>query len=121
MLTVYTYLQKKPANCLDLSTVPLDQLVESSLAIVRHQKNVHIWFGYLDGWMLSPQEETQLRKILRAFPCSVVSCFPISFSHAWKNEIETIYTAQVNGDSHPHHNGCAVHDGSSFGHKQVSE
>ncbi len=120
MLDVYTYPRKAPKNCIDLSGLPLDEIVDAALAVYQHQKDVDIWLGYLDGWMLAPQEETRLRKVIRAFRCGVVSCFPISFSHAWKNEINTIYTVQLNGDSNPDNNGRAVYDGGSFGHKQVS-
>lgn len=119
MLDVYTFPRKAPRKCIDLSTLPLDELVEAALSVYHHQKDVEIWFGYLDGWMLTPQEETRLRKVLRAFSCGVVSCFPIAFSHAWKNEIKTIYTAQVNGDSNSDDNGRSVYDGRSTGHKQV--
>jgi hypothetical protein len=119
MLNIYTFPKKSPKHCIDLSGIPLDELVGAALAVYAHQRNVEVWFGYLDGWMLTPQEETQLRKVVRAFPCGVVSCFPVSFSHAWKNEINTIYTAQVNGDSNSDNNGCSVHNGSTFGHEQA--
>jgi len=120
MLTVYTYKIPKPANAIDFSLTPLDTLVESALAVLSHQKTATIWFGYLDGWMLTPQEETLLRKVIRAFPCVVVSRFPLSFSLAWKNEIDSIYTAEKHGDSNSHNNGGAVHDRSSSGHDKVS-
>lgn len=119
MLTVYTYPRKSPNNCIDMSGIPLNELTESLLAIFHHQKNVSIWFGYLDGWMLTPHEETLIRKVIRTFPCYVVSHFPVSFSYAWKNEIDTIYTAELNGDSNTDNNGSSVYDGCSFGHKQT--
>ncbi len=121
MLTVYTYPAKAPKDCINLSGIPLDTLVESALSVYHHQKHVKIWFGYLDGWMLSPHEETLLRKVIRAFPCSVVSCFPIAFSHAWKNEIDTIYTEQLNGVPDTHDNGCSVYNGGSTGHEQTGK
>lgn len=119
MLDVYVYPRKAPKGSIDFSGLCLDELVDAALAVYHHQKNVEIWFGYLDGWMLTPHEETQLRKVIRSFSCGVVSCFPVSFSHAWKNEINTIYTAQVNGDSNPDNYGSSVHDGRAFGYKQV--
>lgn len=119
MLDIYTFPRKAPKDSIDFSGIALDELVESALAVYHHQRNVQIWFGYLDGWMLSPHEETQLRKVIRTFQCGAVSCFPVSFSHAWKNEIDTIYTVQVNGDSNPDNNGRTVHDGRTFGHKQA--
>ena len=118
MLTVYTYPASKPAGAFDVSGISLDELVDACLAILHHQKNAHIWFGYLDGWMLNPREEVLLRKVLRAFPCSVVSHFPLAFSQSWKNEIDTIYTSPVNGDPNLNHNGSVIHDRSSSGHEQ---
>ena len=96
MLTVYTYKIPKPSNCIDLSMLSLDNLVDSIVSITNHQKkDAVIWLGYIDGWMLQPQEEVLFRKIIRTFSCIVVSHFPLSFSQAWKNEIDTIYTAPL--------------------------
>lgn len=93
MLTVYTYKIPKPEHCIDLSMLALDECIESAISIHHHQKQTNvIWFGYLDGWMLHPQEEVRLRKVIRNFPCIVVSAFPLSFSQAWKNEMDFIYT-----------------------------
>lgn len=121
MLTVYTYPTKAPKNCIDVSSLPLDELAQSLLAIFHHQKGVSIWFGYLDGWMLSPQEETLIRKVIRNFDCHAVSCFPISFSHAWKNEINTIYTVRPHGDSNTDNHGSSVYDGGKTRYKQTSQ
>jgi hypothetical protein len=118
MLTVYTYRIPKPANAIDFSLLSLETLTESALAVLSHQKTATLWFGYLDGWMLTPQEETLLRKVIRTFHCVVVSRFPLSFSLAWKNEIDCIYTAEQHGDSDSHNDGRAVHDGSPIGHNQ---
>ena len=97
MLTVYTYPIPKPEDCFDLSIVPLSEVVDTALSVLNHQTKAKIWFGYLDGWMLTPQEEVLLRKVIRTFPCILVSHFPFSLSNAWKNEIDTIY----NGHSNP--------------------
>lgn len=121
MLTVYTYSISRPSNTIDLSTLPLDQLVDSALAVLAHQKTAHIWFGYLDGWMLTPHEEVRLRKVIRTFPCTVVSRFPLSFSLAWKNEIDCLYTQDRYGSSDIDHNGCSLHDRSSPGHNDSRE
>jgi hypothetical protein len=117
MLTVYTYRVPKPDSAFDLSDTPLDELADRLDAIFQHQTNVHLWFGYLDGWMLTPREEVLLRKVIRKFPCSVVSLFPLAFSQAWKNEIDTIYTSPPHGDSDFNHNGCSVHDGCALEHR----
>ena len=116
MLTVYTYPVPRPANALDLSTIPLDELADAALAFSMHQSSGRVWFGYLDGWMLTPRDEVLLRKVLRKFECSLVTAFPLALSFAWKNEIATIYTADLNGAPSPHNNGRLVHDGSSPGY-----
>ena len=116
MLYVYTYLRKKPLRCFDLSRIPLNELVDSALALYSHQKSGTIWFGYLEGWMLSPQEEVLLRKVIRKFDCIVVTQFPLAFSMAWKNEIETLFTEDIstNGNSNSHNNGRSLHNWGTF-------
>jgi hypothetical protein len=116
MLIVYTYLQSRPTNTIDLSMVPLNELAQTVRDIVHHQKNVDLWFGYMDGWMLTPHEEVILRKAIRKFTCHVVSLFPCAFSQSWKNEIHSIYTENPYGDSDTHHNGSAIHDGNAIGY-----
>ena len=93
MLTVYTHRIPKPKDCLDFSTIPLDELCDAAIAVHDHQKGLHIWLGYIDGWMLNPREEAILRRILRKFHCSLVTHFPFALSQSWKNEIDTIYTS----------------------------
>jgi len=80
MLTVYTYKIPKPTGCFDLSIVPLDQWMDTVLDLVAHQTTGTLWFGYLDGWMLTPHEEVVLRKAIRKFQCIVISQFPLAFS-----------------------------------------
>ena len=116
MLTVYTYRRSKPADCFDMSCVPLDELTDRLLDVVHHQKHARIWFGYLDGWMLNPREEVLLRKVIRAFSCSLITAFPLSLSQAWKNEIDTIYTTEPHGDSDTDNNGGSVQHGRSVGY-----
>lgn len=118
MLTVYTYKVPKPVECFDMSGIPLDELTDTLLSIVDHQTIGHVWFGYLDGWMLTPREEVLLRKAIRKFPCSCVSFFPLAFSQAWKNEIDFIYTEPVNGTSSINHNGRIVCNGIENGHER---
>jgi hypothetical protein len=114
MLTVYTYKVPKPSGCFDLSVVPLDQWMDTVLDLVTHQTKGILWFGYLDGWMLTPHEEVVLRKAIRKFECIVVSKFPLSFSHAWKNEIDYIYTdPEHNGVSNTNNDGRSLHNGST--------
>jgi hypothetical protein len=114
MLTVYTYPIPKPADCYDVSKLSLeDGFLETVRSIIEHQKEGTIWFGYLEGWMLTPHEEVILRKAIRNFHCIVVSHFPLSFSQAWKNEIDWVYTIRKhNGSTNTDNNGRFIHDGS---------
>lgn len=95
MLTVYTYPIPRPADTFDFSGIPLDDFASMAAAVVQHQKEARIWFGYLEGWMLTPHEEVRLRALLRTFPCIVISQFPSAFSHAWKNEIDIVYNGRA--------------------------
>lgn len=117
MLYVYTYPVPKPQGALDVSTIPLAELVEACKAIHAHQRKGVVWFGYLDGWMLQPHEEVLLRPLLRSLECHVVSFFPLAFSQAWKNEIQTIYTSQEHGDSDSDDDGGLVQHGRDAQHR----
>ena len=115
MLTIYTYHIPKPAECYDMSKLSLeDNFVDTIKSITEHQKSGTIWFGYLEGWMLTPHEEVILRKAIRQFHCIVVTRFPHSFSHAWKNETDWIYTDEKhNGPTDSDNDGRALQHGSS--------
>ena len=121
MLTVYTYIPPKPENAFDLSQVHLDELANTATEIVAHHKTAVIWFGYLEGWMITPMEEVRLRKVIRTFSCIVSSRVPLSFSNAWKNEIDFIYTVNPHGDSEIDHNGGPVFDGCQTEHSRTTE
>jgi hypothetical protein len=114
MLTVYTYRIPKPADYFDMSAILLNDLTDTLTAVHAHQKNAKIWFGYLDGWMMTPMEEVILRRVIRSFDCIVVSKNPLAFSQSWKNEIDTIYTGPLNpnGESKTDNNGSALQHGS---------
>lgn len=117
MLVVYTHPRPRPAESIDLATVPLEDLASTVEDIVHHQTSAHLWFGLLDGWMLTPIDEVRIRPALRKFTCSLITQFPVALSLAWKNEIQTIYTTNPNGDPDVNHDGRVVHDGSSTGHR----
>ena len=119
MLDVYTYPLPRPAECLDLSLTPLDELADTVLDICSHQRGAVLWFGYLDGWMLAPREEVLIRKALRKFTCVLVTCFPLSLSLAWQNEIGTIYTVDGNGASYSDNHGGTVHNEREAGHGRL--
>ncbi len=114
MLTVYTYAAPKPPRSIDLSTVPLDDIADTVQDICAHQQGVTLWFGYMDGWMLTPREEVLLRPALRSFDCHVVTAFPLALSQAWKMEVDTIYTERPHGDPDTDHNGRSLHDGGAI-------
>jgi hypothetical protein len=121
MLDVYMYPIPRPPGSLDLSQTPLDSLADAVVDICDHQRDVVLWFGYLDGWMLNPREEALIRKALRKFTCILVSCVPLALSVAWQNELRTIYTAKPYGATHIDDNGSAVHDGSKTGYGDSGE
>jgi hypothetical protein len=116
MLIVYTYPRFRPQHTIDLSAIPLNEFAQTIQDIVNHQKDVELWFGYIDGWMLTPHEEVILRKAIRKFECHVVSFFPLAFSQSWKNEIRLIYTDNSHGESSTHNDGCSIHDGGAIGY-----
>jgi hypothetical protein len=109
MLTVYLYNAPKPPGCFDLSLEPMSSLADVALGIFSHHKTATIWFGYLEGWMLDQTDETRMRSVIRAFDCHVVSREPLSFSHAWKNEMSAIHLQEMHGDSDTHDNGGSLH------------
>jgi len=117
MLEVYTFKMERPLHWIDLSMTPLDELAQTVEDICAHQTDVRLWFGYLDGWMLTPHEEVILRKALRKFTCGVVTAFPLSLSHAWKNEINTLYTERPHGFTDTDNDGRIVHNGSQVEHR----
>ena len=99
---------------MDLSLEPLTSMTDAALGVFSHHKTATIWFGYLEGWMLDPMEETRLRPVIRELDCHVITREPISFSQAWKNEIDWVYTVgEDNGSPDSHNNGRFVHNGSS--------
>ena len=116
MLILYTYPRFRPQKTIDLATVPLQEFAHTVQNIVDHQKDVELWFGYIDGWMLTPHEEVILRKAIRKFECHAVSFFPLAFSQCWKNEIRFIYTDNPHGEPDTDNNGSSVHYGSAIGY-----
>jgi hypothetical protein len=93
MITLFLTKVEKPKDVtIDVSDVSLDLLTETLINIYSHHQSAVIWIGYLEGWMLSPIEETLLRKVIRKFPCYIVTNNVFSFSHAWKNETICIHS-----------------------------
>ena len=119
MLFVYTYPRTKESGWFDVSDT-LDTFTDTAISIFNHHKTATLWFGYLEGWMLTPHEEARLRKVIRTFPCHVVTREPLSFSQAWKNEIEMIYTTPPHGDSDIDHHGGSVHTGCEAEHDRTT-
>jgi hypothetical protein len=92
MLDVYTVRTPRPADSIDLSTLPLDELSDALQDICAHQTQATVWLGYLDGWMLSQREEILVRPALRKLTCVLVTAFPLALPHAWQNEINKVFT-----------------------------
>jgi hypothetical protein len=95
-----------------MSSLSIDEMVSAISSLCTHHTSGTVWFGYLEGWMLTPQEEVRLRPALRQFHCLVVARHPTAFSYAWKNEIDTIYTSEdhqlSNGHSDTDHDGGSL-------------
>jgi len=120
MLTVYLYNTEKPPGSFDLSYELVQDLADVALSILAHHKTGVIWFGYLEGWMLSPPDETRLRTVIRNFHCHVVTREPLSFSQAWKNEIDHVYTSEAHGPTGINNNGSALHGERATEHQPPS-
>jgi hypothetical protein len=127
MLTVYLFNAPKPSPCFDLSYEPVSALVDSAVGIFAHHKTATLWLGYLEGWMLTSEEETRMRMVIRTFDCHLTTREPFSFSQAWKNEIECIHvkdssTASTvsNGHTDTHHDGGSVHGERPIEHQSSS-
>lgn len=102
----------------DLSKIPSSQLVIECESIVDHHSSACIFLGYLEpGWMLSSTDQTRIRKLIRKFDVYMVSYFPESIPHSWKNEIHTFYTQaplNQNGNSNSINDGGSVQDKSTI-------
>lgn len=118
---VYTYHIPKPTECFDMSHLSVKDMVDTVVSLCSHHTTGRIWFGYLEGWMISPTQEVILRKALRQFECIVVCKHPLMLSHSWKNECKAIYTSPLNGDSNINNHGSIVHDGSETEHRDTTE
>lgn len=111
MLTLYTQITSQPPDTISFADLDLKDLVETLQTVLAHQSATRIWLGYLEGWMLTPQEETLLRPIIRALDCHLVCQYPHALSHAWKNETSVIYGRDTPyGITYTHNNGSAVQD-----------
>lgn len=124
MLTVYTYRDApKPASpFFDFSELPLNEWVTHATSIVQHHTEGRVWLGYLDGWMLTSQEETLLRPLIRKFSCFVVSAFPFALPLSWKNELtEIVVSEEAHGAPRIDDNGSTLHNRSESTHRQSCE
>ena len=105
---------------LDLSKVNSNELANESESIVSHHSNCVVFLGYLEpGWMLSPPDQTRLRKLFRKFPVAFVSFYPESLPYSWKTDIDTIYTDNPNGFTDSINNGSIIHDKPKNGHNKA--
>jgi hypothetical protein len=109
MLTIYTTRTDPPPDALSFADTHLDVLVETLQTVLTHRSATKIWLGYLEGWMLTPIEETNLRNVLRSLDCFLVCQYPHSFSHAWKNETQVIHgLLPTNGYSETYNDGSSI-------------
>ena len=120
MLTVYLYNTAKPSGCFDLSYELVQDMVQVAMSILAHHKTGVVWLGYLEGWMLDAPDEAKLRTLIRNFHCHVVTREPLSFSQAWKNEIDHVYTSEAHGPPRIDHNGGSVQRQRAIEHEPPS-
>jgi hypothetical protein len=111
------HFQKTHDHIIDLSKVPSANLANECDSITGHHSKCSVFIGYLEpGWMLTPTEQTRMRKLIRLFDVAVVSYFPESLPFSWKNEINTFYTDRPlnqNGNSSSLNDGSSIQDQSS--------
>lgn len=97
---------------IDLSKIPSNELLMEISNAEQHIANASIFLGYLEpGWMLISTHQTLLRSAIRKFRVGLVCNYLESLPHSWKNEIDILYTSDVNnknGDSQTINNGCSV-------------
>ncbi len=106
---------------LDWSDCTIPELVTQSETVLQHHKEIGIYLGYLDGWMLSLTEEIRMRPLIRKFPVCVVSRWPCAHSVAWKNELEYLGVNEPNGHSSINNHGSAGKDAVQDEHRRHSE
>lgn len=102
---------------IDLSKVPSAALADECDSVTNHHKTCSVFLGYLEpGWMIDPSHQTRIRKLIRKFDVGLVSHFPESIPHSWKNEISIFYTDRPlnqNGNSSSVHDGSSIQDQSN--------
>ena len=106
---------------LDWSDSTPGELVSQSETVLQHHREMGIYLGYLDGWMLSLTEEIRMRPLIRKFPVCVVSRWPCAFSVAWKNELEYLGVNESNGLSDSNNHGSSGKDAVQDEHGHHSE
>jgi hypothetical protein len=106
---------------LDLSKVCSSNLAAEAESVVSHHSNCIIYLGYVEaGWMLTPPDQTRMRKLFRKFPVAVVSFYPESLPYSWKTDTEVIYTEKPNGVANSVNDGSTIQDKSKNGHDKAS-
>lgn len=99
---------------LDLSNVPLSDVLEQCESILAHHVSACVFLGYLEpGWMLEPAHQTRLRSLFRKFPVGMACHFLQSLPFSWKNEIDIWYPVNPSKHGTPD----SIHDGGTVHHK----
>ena len=102
-------------NVIDLSKVSVNKLSEECDSIIAHHSDCAVFFGYIEpGWMLDPVDQTRIRKCFRKFSVGMVTGFPESIPHSWKNGIDTFYfSVNQNESSNSFNDGSSIQDQSN--------
>lgn len=117
MLNIYTniryFLDDAPRDYIDLSKIMTTELCEKLETIYRHHRDAAIYIGFLEPLlMLSPQEETRIRKVFRKFEVYMICGNPFILPFSWKNGMRKMVTnKEYQNVDNPEtfHNGCATH------------
>ena len=98
---------------MDLSSVPLVDLLEQCESVLSHHSIACVFIGYLEpGWMLEATHQTRLRSLFRKYSVGMVCHFPESLPFSWKNEIQVWYPlnpSTKDGTTDSVHDGGIVH------------
>jgi len=109
--------QEAHPTTIDLSKIPSASLADECDSVTNHHTKCAVFLGYLEpGWMIEPSHQTRIRRLIRKFDVGLVSHFPESIPHSWKNEIDIFYTDRPlnqNGNSSSVHDGSSIQDQSN--------
>jgi hypothetical protein len=93
LLSADAAIRARERDWIDLSNSPSNRLAEQADTVRTHQTSMTtIYLGFLDPlFMLSPQHETLLRKVITACRVILLTSDPGALSLFWKNGLSELY------------------------------